>query len=74
MKVDPAPFPEEATAAGPAGAGLRVHRNGPAPVPAATHPWVADHGGSDHGFADHPPPARSSSLHREYGREASARL
>lgn len=74
MKVDPAPFPEEATAAGPAGAGLRVHRNGPAPVPAATHPWVANHGVADHAVADHPPPARSSSLQREYGREASARL
>lgn len=73
MKVDPAPSAEEATAAGPAGAGLRVHRHGPAPVPATTPPCAADHpAGTTGGAAS--APARSASLQREYGREASARL
>lgn len=72
MKVDLAPSAEEATAAGPAGAGLRVHRHGPAPVPATTHPCAADHPRLVTGVGS--TPARSASLQREYGREASARL
>ena len=72
MKVDSVPFPDEATAAGPAGAGLRVHRHGPAPVPAATPPCAADHPAQATGGGS--APARSASLQREYGREANARL
>lgn len=72
MKVDSVPFPDEATAAGPASAGLRVHRNGPAPAPVATTPCAADHPARTTGGAS--APARSASLQREYGREASARL